>query len=106
MDAGADQDVGKDDDDWDISDRDEIDDPAWDFIQRCCTPRPEDRPRCSDIRKLIVAMNICDTQLEAKEFLDTEILKLRSNSEIDQDRLEKALSMIQVNQMIFIRARA
>jgi hypothetical protein len=100
----ADPEFDEDEDGWDEDededDWDEIDDSDWTLIMKCFVPRPQDRLQCSAIQELIVDMNIWDDRPIEKGLPGAEILKLRSNSEIHLDRVDKALSQIQVYQSV------
>lgn len=92
-DLDRDEDEGEDEDedeDWDM-----IDDQAWNLITKCCTPEPEDRLNISGIQELIKDMKIWDDRPAGKVNLGTELLGLRSASEVDLNRVGELLDVIQ-----------
>jgi hypothetical protein len=85
----------EDEDDWD-----EIDDPSWALIKKCCTPKPEDRLSCPRIQELLVDMNIWDARPEAKEIPGADILKLRSHPDINLNRIGELLESLEVGRLL------
>jgi hypothetical protein len=85
----------EDEDDWD-----EIDDPSWDLIKKCCAPKPEDRLKCARIQELIVDMNIRDSRTEAKGIPGADILKLKLHSDVNLNRVGELLDDLQVGCLV------
>jgi hypothetical protein len=83
-------------DDFDEPDWDEIDDPSWSLITRCCTPKPEDRLNASRIKELIVDLKMWDARPEVRDVPGAHLFKVRSNSDVNLNRVGELLNELQV----------
>jgi hypothetical protein len=87
------------DDDWDEIDEkdwDDLDDSTWGWITKCLISKPEDRPNASRIQELIVDVKAWDSRPAAKGVPGAEILKQKSNIEINLNRVGTILDQLQV----------
>jgi hypothetical protein len=98
MDEANDLEIDEDEDDWD-----EIDEPTWALIKKCCTPNPEDRLSCPRIQELIVDMNIWDSRPEPKGIPGADILKLRSHPDVNLNRVGELLDNLQVGRLVLLK---
>jgi hypothetical protein len=84
-------------DEFDEPDWDEIDDPSWNVVNRCCAPKPGDRPTASRIQELIVDLKMWDDRPEAKDTPDAHLMSLRSNPDVNLNRVGELLNELQVS---------
>jgi serine/threonine protein kinase len=92
------------DDDWDEIDEkdwDDLDDSTWGWIMKCIMSKPEDRPSASRIQELIVDMRVWDSRPAAKGVPGAEILKQKSNIEVNLNRAGTILDQLQVCYLFF-----
>jgi hypothetical protein len=92
------------DDDWDEIDEkdwDDLDDSTWGWITKCLRPQPEERPSASHIQELIVDIKAWDSRPAAKGVPGAEILKQKSNIEVNLNRAGMLLDQLQVCYLFF-----
>jgi hypothetical protein len=92
-----------DEDDWDDLDEkdwDDLDDIVWALIMMCLSPKPEDRPSGPRIQELFLDMKVWDARPRAKGVPGAEILKQKSNIEVDLNRVRALLDHLQVSHVI------
>ncbi|KAJ3570469.1 hypothetical protein NP233_g4381 [Leucocoprinus birnbaumii] len=79
------------------TDMDEIGDPAWSLIVRCCEFSSFQQPTLEEIERTIVSWDIADSRPSADTSLETSLRAMRSRTNVDFKRIETLLDQIQVD---------